>query len=175
MSDHAQITGYAAVFDSLSEDLGGFREIIRPGAFHNALTQHDDVRGLVNHEVGQLLGRTSSGTMRLREGKRGLRYTIDDPETTASRDVIKQIARGDMSGSSFSFLLREGPDDADLWRLDGDDMMIREVFDVRLFDVGPVTFPAYLKTDTDATTDLDRDLVFKLHAAAEFEKYVASA
>ena len=175
-----QITGYAAVFNSFSEDLGGFKEIVRSGAFRNALSEGDDVRGLFNHDVGQILGRTSSGTMRLKEDKKGLRYEIDVPQTTAAKDVVESIRRGDITGSSFSFTLRDDSEDAksDNWRSEGD-QLIREVLDVRLFDVGPVTFPAYQATVTAATRSLadqmSNDLIYKAKAAAQFDKYSAPA
>ncbi len=143
------ITGYAAVFNSFSEDLGGFREIIRPGAFKEALAGGQDVRGLVNHDPSQLLGRTASGTMRLKEDRRGLRFEIDAPKTTAAKDVVESIRRGDMTGSSFSFQVRG--DEGDNWRTEGEDRVIRELLSVDVMDVGPVTFPAYPASVAETT------------------------
>ena len=88
------LTGYAAVFDSLSEDLGGFREIIKPGAFDRALKDKHDVRALVNHDNSLLLGRTASGTLRLSTDERGLKYEIDMLDTTAARVSTKMAAPG---------------------------------------------------------------------------------
>lgn len=140
-----KITGYAAVFDSLSEDLGGFRETIKPGTFSRALTEKQDVRGLVDHDSSKIIGRTEAGTMTLIEDDRGLKYEIDVADTTAGRDIVESIKRGDVSGSSFAFSVV-----ADSWRTeDGEE--IRELTDVDLFDVGPVAFPAYPATVTEAS------------------------
>lgn len=134
------LVGYAAVFDSLSEDLGGFREIIKPGAFDRALKERQDVRALVNHDNSLLLGRTASGTLRLSTDSRGLKYEVDLPDTTAARDVAESIRRGDISGSSFGFRTI-----ADAWpKVDG--LVTREVLDLELLDVSPVTYPAYPAT-----------------------------
>jgi HK97 family phage prohead protease len=138
-----QITGYAAVFNSESEDLGGFRETIEAGAFRNSIVTGADVRALVNHDPSQVLGRSKAGTLRLAEDQHGLRYEIDLPDTTAARDVRESIKRGDISGSSFAFTVPEGGD-----RWEGNS---RTLTKVELFDVGPVTFPAYPATVTEAS------------------------
>jgi len=136
-----KIVGYAAVFNSFSEPLGGFREIIRPGAFSRAIANNADVRALVDHDPSRILGRTASRTLRLREDDRGLRYEVDLPDTSAGRDIAESIRRGDVSGSSFAFRALK-----DTWRTEnGED--IRELHDVDLFDVSPVTYPAYPATD----------------------------
>ncbi len=148
----AKIVGYAAVFNSKSENLGGFREIIKPGAFDRTLADKADVRGLFNHNSDIPLGRTTAGTMELSTNKTGLRYTITPPDTQAARDVMASIRRGDVDGSSFSFTVGEGGDD---WHEDKDGRVTRTLTDVDLFDVGPVTFPAYLKA-TAAVRSLER-------------------
>jgi len=132
------IVGYAAVFNLRSDLLGGsFVEEIAPGAFDNVLTQ--DVRGLFNHNPTYLLGRLPNGTLRLSVDSRGLRYEIDPPDTQTVRDlVLTPLARGDMTGSSFTMLVAE-----DEWRQEGDLIVrtIRRISELR--DVGPVAFPAY--------------------------------
>src|ERR1700741_785014 len=75
------IEGPAAVFNSLSEDLGGFREIITPGAFKRALAESEDILCVVNHDSRQLLGRTSSGTCEVCEDEQGLRFSCSMPNT----------------------------------------------------------------------------------------------
>lgn len=134
------ITGRAAVYQSLSENLGGFREIIAPGAFDG--TDMDDVRGLFNHDENFVLGRTLSGTMTLSVTERGLEYEIEAPESQTIRDlVIEPMRRGDISQSSFGFIVGRGNDS---WDEDEDGRLIRTIHRVqRLFDVSPVTFPAY--------------------------------
>ena len=140
-----KITGYAAVFDSLSEDLGNFRETIKHGTFKRALAEGQDVRGLVDHDSSKIIGRTAAGTMALTEDDKGLQYEIDVADTTAGRDIVESIKRGDVSGSSFAFTVV-----ADNWRTE-DGQEIRELTDVDLFDVGPVAFPAYPATVTEAS------------------------
>ncbi len=144
----SKIEGYAAVYNRDSLDLGGFIERIRPGAFTNALSE-SDVRALVNHDSNLLLGRTASGTLHLTETKRGLKFSVDLADTQAARDAATNIKRGDMDGSSFAFSVEE-----DAWSIkDGKDF--REIVEFkRIFDVGPVTYPAYPDT-TVAARSLD--------------------
>lgn len=135
-----KIAGYAAVFNVRSDLLGGFFvELIAPGAFDEVLTQ--DTRGLFNHDPNYLLGRTTSGTLRLSVDARGLAYEIDTPDTLTIRDlVVAPIARGDMSGSSFAMRVAPG---GDTWH-EEDGVVIRTIYKIaELRDVGPVSFPAY--------------------------------
>ena len=135
------IVGYAAVFGKFSEDLGYFREKIAPGAFTACLRQ--DVRALKNHDPSFLLGRSTSKTLRMVEDEFGLKVEIDLPDTQVGRDTAVEVGRGDMDGQSFSFTT-----DIDQWDYSGD-VPIRTLIKVRtLYDVGPVTYPAY--TDTSA-------------------------
>ena len=135
-----KIVGYAAVFNTRSDLLGGFFvELIAPGAFDEVLTQ--DTRGLFNHDPNYLLGRTTSGTLRLSVDARGLAYEIDTPNTQTIRDlVVEPLKRGDMSGSSFAMRVAPG---GDTWH-EEDGVVIRTIYKVaELRDVGPVSFPAY--------------------------------
>lgn len=149
------ITGYASVFyrdgDTSTEyemwaaDKWGPRvvERIMPKAFDRAVKE-DDVRGLFNHESGVVLGRSGAGTLRLSVDAVGLRYEIDPPDTQAARDLIQSLRRGDISGSSFAFFPRDTAY-RDVKSPDGKAIAetVIERHDVQLFDVGPVTFPAY--------------------------------
>lgn len=136
-----KIEGHAAVFDKLSEDLGFFREKIAPGAFKNA--DKNDVRALFNHDPNFVLGRNTSGTLRLEEDKTGLKVEIDPPDTTFARDLAVSIERGDISQMSFGFRVVK-----EKWEHGKDgDLDIRTLTEVELFDVSPVTFPAYPQTD----------------------------
>ena len=135
--------GYAAVFARLSSDLSGFVEVVAPGAFRSTLKQAD-VRALFNHSPDALLGRSSSGTLRMTEDDQGLRYEIDLPYTSLGRDVAELLRRGDISGSSFGFRTI-----ADEWGETEEGYPLRTLNEVALRDVGPVTFPAY--TDTEAS------------------------
>src|SRR5918995_4728132 len=93
--------GYAAVYGAVSGDLGGFRETIAPGAFRDVLSA--DVRALLNHDPNEVLGRTKSGTMRLFDEQRGLRFEIDLPSSPLGENVREAVRRGDIDGASFRF------------------------------------------------------------------------
>jgi HK97 family phage prohead protease len=134
------IYGYGAVFNTRSAPIAGmFLEEILPGAFDGVL--EDDVRALFNHDPNFVLGRTRSKTLQLSIDTRGLAYTITPPDTQMVRDlVLAPMARGDINGSSFAF--RVAPD-GDEWRQEGD-LVIRTIHRIQtLFDVSPVTYPAY--------------------------------
>jgi HK97 family phage prohead protease len=136
------IRGYAAVFESPSQDLGGFVEIVERGAFDDVIGSNPDVFGKYNHE--RVIGRTSSGTMRLMVDDRGLRYEIDPPKAAA--DVVELIERGDVRGSSFAFRV-QGADES--WSKDSEGRMVRRIKRFSfLGDAGPVDQPAYLATET---------------------------
>jgi HK97 family phage prohead protease len=128
--------GYAAVFDKFSEDLGYFREKIAPGAFSDVLDQ--DVRALVNHDVNQLIGRSSAKTLRMTEDELGLRVEIDLPDTEVGRSAATLIKRGDLSGMSFSF-----DTEVDQWDKSFKPPVRTLIKVATLYDVGPVAFPAY--------------------------------
>lgn len=138
-----RITGHAAVFDSLSENLGGFREIIKPGAFAKSIEQ-DDIRALFNHNPDMVLGRNRANTLRLREDEHGLAIEIDPPDTQVARDLMVSMSRGDVTQMSFGFRVRAG---GSSWDEDENGDIIRTLTDVSLFDVSPVVYPAYPETD----------------------------
>lgn len=139
--DKTVVIGHAAVFDKLSENLGGFREKIALGAFDEVL--QDDVRALINHDSNLILGRTKAGTLRIGVDEVGLGYDYDDPATSYSTDLLKSLNRGDVTQSSFGFIV-----DKDEWDEDDEGRVTRTITKVkRLFDVSPVTFPAYPDTD----------------------------
>jgi len=137
------LVGHAAVFNSWSQDLGGFKERILPGAFAKALSS--DVRALFNHDPNFVLGRTRSNTLTLAEDSRGLAIDIIPPDNQTIRDlVLDPIDRKDINQMSFAFQVVD-----DEWRMPktGSGLMERDLKEVRLFDISPVTFPAYLQTD----------------------------
>lgn len=143
VTPEGKITGYAAPFNKWSQDLGGFREQVAPGAFKRAIAEGQDVRALFNHNPSVVLGRTKSGTLTLAEDSNGLRYEINPPDTQAARDLMASIRRADITGSSFGFIVRrdQWSDDRDATgKLTGSS---RTLLDVDLFDVSPVTYPAY--------------------------------
>lgn len=135
------VVGHAAVFNKLSRDLGGFVEKIEVGAFDDVLS--DDVRALINHDANLILGRTEAGTLELKADNEGLSYKINMPDTSYARDLAVSLERGDISQSSFGFVIEE-----DSWDVLDDGMVIRTIKKVkRLYDVSPVTYPAYPDTD----------------------------
>lgn len=138
------LRGHAAVFNLLSDDLGGFREKISPGAFVKAIAE-DDVRALFNHDRNFVLGRSKSGTLRMREDGQGLAVEIDLPDNQTIRDlVLGPIKRGDVSQMSFGFRVAPG---GQAWAKDDEGRAIRTLTSLRLFDVSAVTYPAYPDTD----------------------------
>ncbi|WP_063771525.1 HK97 family phage prohead protease [Streptacidiphilus albus] len=138
------LVGYAAKFNTRSQNLGGFIETIAPSAFTNSLSRGLDVRALFNHDPNLVLGRSTAGTLTLSQDQIGLRYRVPLPNTTAGRDLAESLRRGDITQSSFSFEVDPDGDDWD----DDNDMPIRTLRSVSLFDVSPVTYPAYLDTNS---------------------------
>lgn len=141
------IQGYGAVYYDGTAGTefrlwDGAVERVMPGAFDAVLSKGDDVGGLFNHNPNQVLGRRSAGTMTLSSDAKGLLYNIDPPDTTMSNDVVALIRRGDVRGSSFSFIPVKQE-----WRTENG-VDIRELQSVEMQDVGPVTFPAYDNTTT---------------------------
>lgn len=139
--------GHAAVFDSASEDLGGFTEYVARGAFKRALDRHPDVRALFNHDPNYVLGRTKSKTLDLREDPRGLHYYVKAPDVSYVRDLRTLMRRGDVDQSSFAFTVER-----DRWA-EQDGKVTRTILEVRdLYDVSVVTTPAYPEADASART-----------------------
>jgi uncharacterized protein len=145
------ISGYAVVFDSLSEvmvDGRGrqFRERFAPTAFDRALGSGPDVRALWNHNPDYPLGRVRNGTLRVAKDGRGVRFDLVPPATSWGQDAVESIRRGDVSGVSFGFSVRRDGT-ADTWEKPGvDGVALRTVLDADLYEVSPVTFPAYPAT-----------------------------
>jgi uncharacterized protein len=160
--DKPRIEGYAVVWDSLSEDLGDFRELFRKGAFSNILAQSSlDCRALINHDKNLVLGRTTSGTLRMREDDRGLAIEIDPPDTSYANDLMKSMGRGDISGMSFRFFMWPNSSRGQVWRKTPSGIL-REITEAyNLVEVSIVTFPAY--PDTSVAIRSLRDFEKTLH------------
>ena len=132
-----KIVGYPVVFDSLSNDLGGFVEKVERGAFAESLANGDEVHALFNHDDDKVLGRLGAGTLRLWEDDHGLRMELDPPNTTVGKDVVELLRRNDLLSMSFGFF-----DVSDSWSMmEGKD--VRTINTARLFDVSIVCNPAY--------------------------------
>lgn len=133
--------GHAAVFNQRAQ-IGGEYEQLSRSAFDDVLKAPDtDVTALFNHDPAFLLGRQSSGTLRLRTDDEGLAFEVDLPDTATGRDVRELVSRGDLTGASFGFV----PDlDASTWDRADDGAQVHTMNRVTyLRDVSPVTFPAY--------------------------------
>jgi len=169
--DGMTFIGYAAKFNSPSEDLGGFVETIEPGAFRRSLRSRNDVKLLVNHDTGRVLASTRSGTMKLYEDEVGLRVEASLPNTSDGRDMAELLRRGDLNKMSFGFSVIK-----DSWN---QEMTQRTLKSVRLFETSIVAFPAYAATEamvrsldkvaTRAQVDADAlaDAVLKLEEGSD--------
>jgi uncharacterized protein len=152
------VVGYAAVYGALSEDLGGFRERIAPGAFAGVLGA--DVRALLNHDANEVLGRTKSGTLRLADDLRGLRFELDLPDSPLGENVRSAVKRGDLDGASFRFVVGD-----EQWKDD-----IRTVTAVKeLQDITLATYPAYPAASIELRTRPQKEKTMEEQATLEPE------
>jgi HK97 family phage prohead protease len=160
------IGGYAAKFTpAVSQNLGGFKEQIAPGAFNRSASQAwPDVQARYNHDDSMLLGTTSGGSLRLSVNETGLQYEVDMLDDVVSERIFKLVQRGDVRQSSFAFV-----SDADDWTADDTGFPLRTLQQVRLIDVAPVNAPAYL--DTTAAV---RSLATKFDAPVEEVRQLAA-
>ena len=156
------LVGHAAVFNTETTIAGLFREMIAPGSFRKTIKE-SDVRALFNHDPNLVLGRNKAGTLRLYEDGDGLGYEVDLPDTQAARDVYALIERGDVSQSSFAFkVIKEQRSDPE----EGQSLPLFVVKEARLYDVSPVTYPAYDATDVQAASaDEDTDAILRRYAS----------
>lgn len=133
-----RITGFGAVYNSRSEDLGGFTEIIVPGCFKRSLKENKDIKSYINHDPNKILGRTSAGTLNIKDDEKGIYYEADPPNTSYANDLKESMKRGDIKHSSFSFITVK-----DRWENESG-KQVRYLEDADIFELGPVTDPAYL-------------------------------
>lgn len=139
--DGNTLVGYIAVYNTLSEDFGGYREMLAPGCFEPLPA---DIPALINHNTDLCIARTSAKTLELTEDNTGLAYTIDLPDTTAGRDLKVSVLRGDLTGCSFGFICND-----DTWITEDDGSILRVIRSVEVCEVSVgVTFPAYSATSS---------------------------
>jgi uncharacterized protein len=140
--DAFAISGTAVAYNVRSAPIGGqFIEQVLPGAFTDTL-RNDDQVCCFNHDFNQLLGRKKSGTLKITDGPTGLRFACQlDRQNPVHQSVYAAIKRGDVDGCSFFFTVPEGGDD---WQQeDARKLPLRTVHKAKLFELGPVVFPAY--------------------------------
>jgi len=135
----AHLVGYAVRFNTLSEDLGGFRERIMPGALTKTIQSGRDIRALVDHDHAKILGRTSAGTLELSVDEMGLRFQVTLPDTQYARDTQSLVERGDIRGMSFGFLVPKG---AERFITEGG-ARVRELLEIDLREITVTSIPAY--------------------------------
>lgn len=145
------ISGHAAVFNEWyvlhQSPACMIREIIRPGAFKNAISSGQDVRCLIDHNPTLILGRTKAGTLVLSEDAKGLFFSCSLPDTSAAEDIAENVRLENVSQCSFAFTLRDGGETVVTRTENGVTIQEIEVTDVDLYDVSVVTYPAYESTD----------------------------
>jgi len=165
------LVGHAAVFDSRSQSLGGFHEVIQRGAFRKVLRQDGlDVRALFNHDQNQVLGRTTNGTLTLTEDPKGLRYEVNVADTSYGRDLRVLLERGDVTQSSFAFKVGK---DGQTWSDEEDGTMLRTITEFGdLLDVSPVTYPAYSATSSSIKPE---GMIIKHSSSSESEQATGGA
>ena len=150
-SESRHIEGYAIVFNSLSNDLGGFREIIEPTAITDELIKNSDILCLMNHDIKKgVLARSyqGRGSLKLDIDEHGLHYSFEAPKTALGDEVLEGIRRGDIAKCSFAFVCGE-----DNWTKDENGEYIRHVKKInKLYDVSLVYHPAYDETEVKADT-----------------------
>ena len=166
--DGMTFTGYASVFNSPSEDLGGFIEYVAPGAFKRSLQSRNEVKLLWNHDSGEPLASLRGGTMQLVEDERGLKVTAQLPQTSRGRDVAELLRTNVINEMSFGFNVIK-----DSWSRDG---QTRTLESVRLFEVSVVSFGAYKATEaavrSSQTINPDQlaDALLKLESGEELDE-----
>ncbi len=139
-----KLRGYAARFGEIT-DLYWFEEEILPGAFRNAIVR-DDIRALIDHNPSLIIGRNKANTLKLIEDEKGLLDIIDPPDTSAGKDIVTSVERGDVTGQSFSFRVNE-----ETWisgKKRGENKKdLRQLKDLELRDISIVTYPQYKTTE----------------------------
>jgi len=148
-----RLVGIAAPFNSLSLDLGGFKEQILPGAFRRSLESNNVVSMLHNHDSASVLASTANGSLKLRETSRGLEFEATPADTGLGRDLLTLAQRGDIQNMSFGFRVRGTG--GERWR-ETDTGVTRDLLDVELFEISSTAFAAYPASSLSARSAVDQ-------------------
>lgn len=160
------ITGYASVFNSKTNIGDFFEEVIAPGAFARSLSENGDIRALFNHDWNNVLGRTKSGTLRLEEDERGLKFEVELPNTTVARDLAESMRRGDINQCSFGFFPTE-----ETWDYSVEPVK-RTINEVELFEISVVSIPAYEDTEVSLvrSKEIDKEVEMRMQILNKIKK-----
>lgn len=160
------IEGYAAVFNSKTSIGGWFDEVIEPGAFSRSLSDNGDIRALFNHNWDNVLGRTRSQTLELREDEKGLNFKVELPDTSVARDLTISMERGDINQCSFGFFITD-----EEWNYNVEPAL-RTIKEVELFEISIVSIPAY--DDTEASLVRSKEIGKSIEARTKLIKQIDS-
>lgn len=160
------IEGYAAVFNSKTSIGGWFDEVIEPGAFSRSLSDNGDIRALFNHNWDNVLGRTKSQTLELREDEKGLNFKVELPDTSVARDLTISMERGDINQCSFGFFITD-----EEWNYNVEPAL-RTIKEVELFEISIVSIPAY--DDTEASLVRSKETGKSIEARKKLIKQIDS-
>mgnify|MGYP003584721747 FL=1 len=160
------IEGYAAVFNSKTSIGGWFDEVIEAGAFSRSLSDNGDIRALFNHNWDNVLGRTKSQTLELREDEKGLNFKVELPDTSVARDLTISMERGDINQCSFGFFITD-----EEWNYNVEPAL-RTIKEVELFEISIVSIPAY--DDTEASLVRSKEIGKSIEARTKLIKQIDS-
>ncbi len=161
---NTSIEGYAAVFNSKTRIGDWFDEVIEPGAFSRSLSENSDIRALFNHDWNNVLGRTKSGTLTLKEDEKGLNFNVELPNTSVARDLSESMARGDINQCSFGFFVTGEEWDYSV------EPALRTIKEIELYEISVVSIPAY--DDTEASLVRDKDFGKEIEARTALIKKI---
>lgn len=165
------LRGTAIVVGVPSQDLGGFVEIIEPSALERTFREGIDLRAFVDHDPSRILGRLTAKTLRAWVDEVGLQTEIDPPDTSAGNDIVESVRRGDVTGMSFAFRTKDSDPEWVKWEAERPPI-VRRILDMRVYEVGPVSMPAYVQTDVSVA---QRSLAQRrpTHSLAELQARMA--
>lgn len=153
-------TGYGLLYNRYSQNLGGFVEQVAPSAFVDSLARGNNLKSYFNHDPSRVLGTIAAGNLVVEDDQFGIRYTVTPPDTSYARDLSALIAATIVRGSSYTFRTMQ---DGDVWSLTEQGFPLRTIVKAEIFEVGPVTDPAYLDTEGEGAAVALRSLAVRLN------------